>query len=69
MTRDLRTGQDRPHRREDYNTKITAVAADERVPIPLWSQFLDRVTAQDKELHEIQADHRRQPQTLVAQCQ
>jgi putative DNA primase/helicase len=50
MTRDLRTGQDRPHRREDYNTKITAVAADERVPIPLWSQFLDRVTAQDKEL-------------------
>jgi putative DNA primase/helicase len=50
MTLDLRTGQDRPHRREDYNTKITAVAADERVPIPLWSQFLDRVTAQDKEL-------------------
>jgi putative DNA primase/helicase len=50
MTLDLRTGQARPHRREDYNTKITAVAADERVPIPLWTRFVDRVTAQDEEL-------------------
>jgi putative DNA primase/helicase len=50
MTLDLRTGQARPHRREDYNTKIAAVAADERVPIPLWTAFLDTVTARDKEL-------------------
>jgi putative DNA primase/helicase len=50
MTLDLRTGLARPHRREDYNTKIAAVAADERVPIPLWTKFLDTVTAGDKEL-------------------
>jgi hypothetical protein len=37
MTLDLRTGLARPHRRKDYNTKIAAVAADERVPIPLWT--------------------------------
>jgi len=50
MTLDLRTGLARPHRRKDYNTKIAAVAADERVPIPLWTEFLDTVTNKDKEL-------------------
>jgi|SRR5271166_2528576 len=50
MTLDLRTGVARPHRREDYHTKISAVAADERVPIPLWTKFLDTVTAGDKDL-------------------
>jgi putative DNA primase/helicase len=52
MTLDLRTGLARPHRREDYNTKITAVAADERVPIPLWTEFLGTVTDHNKELQE-----------------
>ena len=46
MTLDLRTGLARPHRRKDYNTKIAAVAADERVPIPLWTEFLDTVMKQ-----------------------
>jgi putative DNA primase/helicase len=52
MTLDLRTGLARPHRREDYHTKIAAVAADERVPIPLWTTFLDTVTAHDQELQK-----------------
>src|ERR1700730_6137572 len=50
MTLDLRTGLARPHRRKDYNTKNAAVAADERVPTPLWTEFLDTVTNKDKEL-------------------
>jgi putative DNA primase/helicase len=50
MTLDLTTGKPYPHRREDYCTKILAVAADERVPIPLWAEFLDTVTNEDKEL-------------------
>jgi putative DNA primase/helicase len=50
MTLDLKTGKAYPHRREDYCTKIAAVAADERVPIPLWTKFLDTVTAHDQEL-------------------
>jgi putative DNA primase/helicase len=52
MTLDLRTGIARPHRREDYNTKIAAVAADERVPIPLWTEFLGTITAQNTELQK-----------------
>ena len=50
MTLDLNTGKAYPHRREDYMTKITAVAADEDCAIPLWTAFLDTVTAGDKEL-------------------
>jgi putative DNA primase/helicase len=50
MTLDLRTGLARPHRSEDYNTKIAAIAADERVAIPRWTEFLDTVTAKNKEL-------------------
>lgn len=50
MTLDLRTGKAYPHRKEDYMTKISAVAADEDCPIPLWTAFLDTVTAGDKEL-------------------
>jgi putative DNA primase/helicase len=52
MTLDLRTGLARPHRREDYNTKIAAVAADERVPIPLWTKFLETVTAHNEDLQK-----------------
>ena len=50
MTLDLRTGTAHPHRREDYHTKIAAATADERGPIPLWTKFLDTVTAGDKDL-------------------
>ncbi len=45
---DLRTGQVRPHRAEDYATKITAVAPGG--DCPLWLKFLDRITGQDKDL-------------------
>jgi putative DNA primase/helicase len=45
---DLRTGHLRPHRREDYMTKITSVAPGE--DCPLWRSFLDRVTGGDVEL-------------------
>lgn len=47
---ELRTGTIRPNRRDDYCTKITACAADPDMPIPIWTTFLDRVTAQDQEL-------------------
>jgi putative DNA primase/helicase len=52
MTLDLKTGKAYPHRREDYCTKITAVAADERVPIPLWKAFLAKITAANKDLQD-----------------
>ena len=47
-TVDLKTGQTRPARREDYITKMTAVAPAPRVeeggsPPDLWLSFLDRV--------------------------
>jgi putative DNA primase/helicase len=47
---DLRTGERRDHRAEDYMTKITAVAPDASCPTPLLSKFLDRVTDGDKKL-------------------
>lgn len=45
---DTRAGELRPHRREDYLTKITAVvpSGDCR----LWRQFLSRCTGEDREL-------------------
>jgi P4 family phage/plasmid primase-like protien len=49
-TLDLKIGKAYPHRREDYITKIAAIGADPDCPIPLWTAFLDRVTAGDKEL-------------------
>jgi putative DNA primase/helicase len=52
MTIDLRTGIDRPARREDYCTKVSAVCpAPPGTPCPpLWAQFLNRVTADKDEL-------------------
>ena len=47
---DLKTEEMRPHRREDYCTKVTAVAPGGRCPI--WHKFLDRVTGGDAELQE-----------------
>jgi putative DNA primase/helicase len=46
---ELRTGLQRPPRREDYCTKAAAVAANDR-GCPLWLEFLNRVTAGDVEL-------------------
>ena len=46
---DLHTGKMRPHRPDDYITKITAVAPGGDVP--LWLQFLDAITGGDVELH------------------
>jgi putative DNA primase/helicase len=45
---DLRTGVMRPHRREDYCTKMTAVAPDGECC--LFMEFLDRIFANDYEL-------------------
>jgi putative DNA primase/helicase len=49
-TIDLRTGQLRPHDREDYITKITAVTPDPNCPTPLWKGHLKLVMAGDEEL-------------------
>jgi putative DNA primase/helicase len=46
MTIQLRTGIDRPPRREDYCTKSTATCvAAPGTPCPMWDAFLNRVTA------------------------
>jgi putative DNA primase/helicase len=47
-TIDLHSGIMRPHRREDFCTKTTAVAPGG--DCPLWRQFLERITAGDAEL-------------------
>lgn len=49
---DLRTGNLREHRADDYMTKMTAVTPDANCPIPLWRAFLKRITANDTELEE-----------------
>jgi putative DNA primase/helicase len=50
MTLDLRTGITREYRREDYITKISGTHIDEHMPIPLWKEFLGRVTNNDSDL-------------------
>ena len=45
----LRTGEVRPHRPEDYCTKITAVAPDQ-TGAEIWEAFLDRVTVGNRDL-------------------
>jgi putative DNA primase/helicase len=51
MTIELRTGIDRPPRREDYCTKSTAVSPTPAgTPCPMWIDFLDRVTDNNIEL-------------------
>src|SRR5215467_3469212 len=47
---DLQTGKIRPHRPEDYLTKVTAVAPSRSCPIPTWKTFLARVTDNHAEL-------------------
>jgi putative DNA primase/helicase len=45
---DLRSGDLRPARQEDYATKVTAVAPSGKCP--LWMDFLSRITNDDREL-------------------
>jgi putative DNA primase/helicase len=47
---DLRSGQLRPHRFDDYMTKITGVAPDAACRIPTWLTFLNRVLNGDADL-------------------
>jgi putative DNA primase/helicase len=47
---DLRTGETRKHRLEDFMTKATAVTPG--VDSPRWLAFLDRVTGGDRELRD-----------------
>jgi hypothetical protein len=51
-TVDLKTGRLREHRRDDYITKCTAVTPDPACPTPLWSAFLARVMAGDRDLQD-----------------
>ena len=47
---DLRTGKLGSHRAVDYMTKITTVAPDKCHSIPIWLDFLDRITGGDADL-------------------
>ena len=49
-TIELQTGHMREHRREDYITKLGGSPIDRERPIPLWTQFLARVTVGDDKL-------------------
>lgn len=51
-TIDLRTGDLRPHRREDLITKIVPVEFDPAATCPTWSAFLDRVLASNANVIE-----------------
>jgi putative DNA primase/helicase len=48
-TVDLRTGEMREHRREDYITKVTAVSSSD-ADCPLWKKFLKEITNGNDEL-------------------
>ena len=47
---DLRTGKLRPHRPDDYVTKLTGVVPDPSFQSPMWLKFLNRVMGGDEEL-------------------
>ena len=49
-TIDLRTGEIREHRREDFITKLAPVKLDPTADCPLWRQFLDRIFDGNDEL-------------------
>jgi putative DNA primase/helicase len=49
-TIELRTGQLREHRREDFLTKLAPVHFDPAAPCPKWLAFVDKVFGHDAEL-------------------
>jgi putative DNA primase/helicase len=49
-TIDLRTGDLRPHRREDLITKLAPVHFDPKAQAPLWEDFLSRIMAGNQSL-------------------
>jgi len=46
----LRTGELRPHRREDYLTRVAPVPYDASATCPLWERFLARVMADNADV-------------------
>ena len=54
MTVDLRTGENRLARREDYSTKCSAVEP-KKMATPLWNSFIDRITGGDIDLADYAA--------------
>lgn len=50
-TLDLRTGELRPHRRENLITKIVPIAYDANAEAELWDGFLRRITERNEELY------------------
>lgn len=50
-TIDLRTGELRPHRREDLISNLANVTFDRDAGCELWDGFLRRITGQDEELY------------------
>jgi putative DNA primase/helicase len=51
-TVDLRTGQLRPHRREDQITKLAGATPDHDAADSTWIKFLDDITLGDKEIQD-----------------
>lgn len=49
-TLDLRTGELRPHRREDLITKLAPITYDPKAEAPTWRKFLERIMARDEDL-------------------
>lgn len=49
-TIDLRTGELRPHRKDDYLTNLSPVIFDTHAECPLWLEFLADITNGDQEL-------------------
>jgi len=50
MVLETLTGTVRESRRDDYCTKHAGTHLDEKMPIPLWNNFLDRITAGNADL-------------------
>ena len=49
-TIDLRTGELREHRKEDFITKLAPVIFDATATCPRWDEFLDTIFAGDEDL-------------------
>lgn len=47
---DLRTGELRPHQRDDYLTKLAPVAYEPGAAAPVWERFLDEIMGGDEDL-------------------